>query len=121
MYRLFSRRDNVIAVVIVLLCGSIAVFAQGNSRHKVRASSSADYKLIEASGGALVADYGSFRVYQVSQIAPGLQREGLETRDDLDQIHLTAATLNTGDAKSKAAVKTVGGFSGKRLHLLHFA
>jgi len=77
--------------------------------------------MIEARGGALVADYGAFRVYQIAEVTPDVQRSDLETRDDFNEIRLNAATLNTGDAQSKAAVKAVGGFGGKRLHLLHFA
>lgn len=116
--RIFSAR-----FIASLICSSLccAVIAQGNTRHKIRASNPQAYKLIESKGGTLVADYGSFRVYHIAKFTPELQSDGVEAHDDFDEIRLNAATLNTGDVQSKAAVKAVAAVKGKRLHLLHFA
>jgi hypothetical protein len=107
------------SLAIVLTFATIA-FA-GRNPHKIKASKPSSFALIEKRGGTLLADYGSYRLYEVQEITTDLLNDDLEIRDDFNQIQLNAATLNTGDKQSKAAVKAVGNFKGKRLHLVHFS
>lgn len=89
--------------------------------HKVKVSDPAIAKLIVEDGGRLLADYGSFQLYEVDHLRPEvLQAEGAEVRDDSNGIFLNAASINTSAATVKALRQPAGVFTGKHLHLVQF-
>ena len=72
-------------------------------------------------GGKLLADYGSFQLYEVDHLRPEvLQAENAEVRDDSNAIFLNAASIDTSATAVKALRQPVGAFNGKRLHLVQF-
>ena len=68
-----------------------------------------------------IADYGSFQIFDVdAATASGLPAK-LENRDEYNLIKLNAGPLDTSRPQMQAARKPVGAFTGKRMHLIHFA
>jgi hypothetical protein len=91
------------------------------SSHKIKVTDPALAKHIVAQGGKLLADYGSYQVYELSQAGLGLlANQQVEVRDEYNVIQLNAAPLDTTKPEVKALRKTVGNFHGKRMHLIHF-
>ncbi len=86
-------------------------------RHKVQVSDPSVGQEIVAKGGRLLADYGSFQLYETAE---AMANPRVEPRDEYDIITLNAGHLNTRKAGIQALRKTVGGFSGKRMHLVQF-
>jgi hypothetical protein len=89
--------------------------------HKVKVWDSATAKSIVNDGGQLLADYGSYRLYEVEQVRPDLiSADKAEVRDDYDHVRLNAATIDTSNAVPKSALKPAATFNGKRMHLIQF-
>ncbi|HWD20939.1 MAG TPA: S8 family serine peptidase [Verrucomicrobiae bacterium] len=84
--------------------------------HKFEMRDPAAERALLAQGGRLLADYGSYRLYEGASVPAKA-----ETRDDYDSIFLSARTLRTSSSPTKAAVKNSANFTGQRLHLIHFA
>src|ERR1700722_7397404 len=109
-----------------LLLASLLIFTllaatRPAAAHKVKVSDPSIAKLIVEDGGQLLADYGSFQLYEGDPLRPEvLQAENTEVRDDSNQILLNAASIDTSAAAVKALRHPVGAFNGKRLHLVQF-
>jgi hypothetical protein len=92
------------------------------ARHKVQVNDPAVAAQLAARGARLVADYGSFQVYETSQAgSPVSVQPGTEARDEYNFILLHAAKLDTSKPEVQALRKPVGAFQGKRMHLVQFA
>src|SRR5881394_381976 len=92
-----------------------------SSLHKVQVSDPAIAADLVSSGARLIADYGSFQIFQSVSVPKNvLRKPQIELRDEFNLIHLNAGTLDTGKAETQALRRNVGAFEGKRLHLLHF-
>lgn len=77
---------------------------------------------ILARGGRLIADYGSYQLYEIDQKLPALDgRRGVENRDRFNHIELNSGIIDTTQPEAKALRGTVGAFAGKRMHLVQFA
>jgi hypothetical protein len=102
-----------ITTLLVAACPAVA--------HKVKVSDPSIAKLIMEDGGQLLADYGSFQLYEVDRLRPEvLQSDSAEVCDDSNKIFLNAAQIDTSAVVEKALRKPVGTFNGKRLHLVQF-
>jgi hypothetical protein len=88
--------------------------------HKLQVSDPILAVQIEASGGHLVGDYGSYRLYETASIRSEWPSTGLEVRDEYNSILLNAKPLDSTKPEIKALRKMVGDFAGKRMHLVHF-
>jgi hypothetical protein len=89
--------------------------------HKVKVWDPSTAKLIAEDGGQLLADYGSFQLYEVDHLRPEvLQAKNAEIRDDSNGIFLNAASIDTSAAAVKSLRQPVGAFNGKHLHLVQF-
>jgi len=89
--------------------------------HKVEAYDSATAARLEAAGGKVVADYGSYQVYSVETVdVELLAASKIELRDEFNLVRLNAAVLDTTRAETKTLRKAVGSFTGKRMHLVQF-
>jgi hypothetical protein len=87
--------------------------------HKVKVSDPAAAQLIAQDGGQLLADYGSYQVYEVKQVRPELlQADEVEVRDDWNRLRLNSATIDTSTGAVGQVRQSTG--SGKRLHLVQF-
>ena len=114
--RRWSRRWFLVLLACVAL--STSVFA---APHKVQVSDPALAEKIVARGGRLLADYGHFQLYEVSQISPDLPgKTGTEIRDEYNRIELNAGPINTTAPMVKTLRKTASAFPVKRLHLIQF-
>ena len=90
--------------------------------HKLRVNDPALAKTIVASGGTLIADYGGFQIIEADDAAlTNLDKRNVEQQDVFDEIKLNTGILNTRAAAVRALSKSVGNFSGGRLHLVQFA
>ena len=95
--------------------------ARPAAAHKVKVWDPSIAKLIVEDGGQLLADYGSFQLYEVDHLRPEvLQSDSAEVRDDSNGILLNAARIDTSTMVGKALRQPVGVFSGKHLHLVQF-
>ena len=90
----------------------------GGSSHKLEVRDAAQAARIVAQGGSLIADYGGYQLYRVPEGATGVAGEN---RDHYNLIRLNAVQLDTSTAGVQALRRTVGSFSGKRMHLVQFA
>ncbi len=77
-------------------------------------------RLLEA-GGRLLANYGSSQLFETPQITADLATNSqVQVRDDYNLILLDAGHLDTTRPEVKAMRKSLQGFAGRRLHLVHF-
>ncbi len=114
-----GRRTS--ALLAGLLIFTFLAGTRPAAAHKVKVSDPSIAKLIVEDGGQLLADYGSFQLYEVDHLRPEvLQAENTEVRDDSNEILLNAASIDTSTAVVKALRHPVGAFNGKRLHLVQF-
>src|SRR5260221_7420163 len=91
-------------------------------RHKIQVSDAALAAQIVAQGGDLVADYGSYQLYEAPQINPELvEHSRAEIRDEYNVVMLNAGHLDTRKAEVRALRKSAGNFTGRRMHLVQFA
>ena len=92
------------------------------ARHKVKVQSQAAAAQAVAQGGTLIADYGSFQVYEVPQITSSLAAQPtVQSSDEFNFVMLNAGPIDTSKPEIQAQRTTVGSFAGKRLHLVQFA
>ncbi|MGC3956785.1 MAG: hypothetical protein QM813_02120 [Verrucomicrobiota bacterium] len=112
--------------VLRILVLSLAVIFSRNSAfarpHKIRVSDPAAAAELTAQGAHLLADYGSFQLFE-TDIAPAtatLKRDQVEGVDETDFIELNAGALDTRATEVVALRKTVAAFAGKKLHLVQF-
>ena len=90
--------------------------------HKIQVSDPAVAQEIVRQGGRLIADYGSFQLYDVPSLAPELLgRAQAQLRDEYNVITLKAGHLETTQTEVQSLRKAVGAFVGKRMHLVQFA
>ncbi len=90
--------------------------------HKLRVNDPALAQSLVAQGGRLVADYGAFQVVETDQ-TPSLKPDDarIQAADRFDFIQLGSKSLNTRAPEARLLRKAVGAFTGRRLHLVHFA
>ncbi len=115
MVRNFIRGLGIGAALIVAATA-------GAQSHKLRVNDPALAKSLLEGGGKLVADYGSFQIMEtdvaVLTNAASDQAE-MEDRDNI--IELNARPLDTRTPEMRALRNAAATFTGKRLHLVHFA
>jgi len=89
--------------------------------HKVQVPDPDTARQIANDGGRLLADYGTYQLYQVDRLRPDLVQSGaVEVRDDCDLLRLNAGCIDTSTATVQAVRQTVLPFGGKRMHLIQF-
>ena len=104
----------------MLLAGLLA--PRESLAHKITVRSAAAEQSVLDNGGRLLADYGSFRLYEISNVPPAVvQDDTAEVRDDFNRIYLNAAVLDTTAPAVIALRQRTGAFSGDHLHLIQFA
>ncbi len=91
------------------------------ARHKLQARDRAVAAKIAAAGGRLIADYGGFLLYEAPASLTNFSADKVEPRDDYNSVFLNVRRLDTSQPATQALRKTVGDFTGKRLHLVQFA
>jgi hypothetical protein len=90
-------------------------------RHKIKINDPALAQEITAQGGHLIADYGSFQLFDAPEASVSLLTNSqAEIHDEYNVVMLNAKHLDTTRTEIKALRNSVGQFSGKRLHLIHF-
>jgi hypothetical protein len=105
--------------VLVLTLFTSVSFAQS---HKLRVSDPSLANSMKARGGKLIADYGGFQVIEMDQASlTSADTNRAELADDFNFVRLNAGQLDTRTPGIKARRKAVGGFNGKKLHLIQFA
>jgi hypothetical protein len=89
--------------------------------HKVQVRDPETARQIVNDGGRLLADYGSYRLYQVDQVRPELLQSGaVEVRDDCSLVRLNAGCIDTSTATVQTVRQTASSLPGKRMHLVQF-
>jgi hypothetical protein len=89
--------------------------------HKVQIDRLVSGADIVDEGGRLLADYGSYALYELAEVGPRLAARGQgEIRDEYNLILLNAGRLDSRRREIKALRKAAGRFEGRRLHLVQF-
>src|SRR4051794_18108785 len=97
------------AILVLIFFASTAAWA-----HRVKVADHDAAQKIVQDGAQLVADYGSYQLYEVEKLSPELlQNERVEIRDDFHAIHLNAARIDTTTPAAKALRQARGAFVGK--------
>src|SRR5450759_179118 len=108
-------RSSMIGVILFSLVSSPLIAAtpvrtpvySSTQTHKVivQATDAEALRAVQAAGGTLVTDYGSFSLWRVGDTPSlnALNRPGLEYRDDFDQIPLRGGVIQTGDGPATLA------------------
>lgn len=121
------------AILVVVVCldgsaqpgGDPSSYRSPGPRHKVQVDTPDDAKSMEAAGGDLVADYGTFKLYDVpAEPGKNVSVAG-KLRDDHNIIYLHDLALDTrstraAELKSRGD-KAASGKGGRMLHLVQFA
>ncbi|TSA41813.1 MAG: hypothetical protein D4R57_00160, partial [Verrucomicrobiales bacterium] len=120
-----NPRSNATYRFVQLLSLSLATFfLVGNASarpQKIRVSDPAAAAELKAQGARVLADYGSFQLLETDAPSPNALRQGrAESADESDFIELNAGALDTRAPEVVAMRKNVGGFGGRRFHLVHF-
>ena len=90
--------------------------------HKLEVRDSALASRVLAGGGRLIANYGSFELYQVTSVSMELAAyRKVSLRDEYNWIRLNVGPLDTTQPGAQAQRNTIEMFQGKRLHLVQFA
>ncbi len=113
---------------LLLLCLAPAIAGLGAlperpaPSHKIQVSDPAVARQLEKQGARLIADYGSFQLLEAGESpAPAGLTAQAKGRDEYNSIRLNTGAIDTSKPAVQAARKTVATFTGKRLHLVHFA
>ncbi len=121
-FGLLFALQTVLAVDFPSQVPSPAAIAPAPARHKLLVTDPAVAARIAARGGRLIADYGSYQLYEAANVPPTLAtNRHVEFRDHYNRILLNAAPLDTSLPQAAALRQSVGSFAGKNLHLIHFA
>ncbi len=111
-----------LARVLCLAAVALAPIQAATARpQKLRVSDAAQAAELKSRGARLLADYGSFQLWEsdnASLASPRLNR--VEAADDLDYIELNAGRLDTRSAGVLAQRRAVVPAVGRRLHLVQF-
>src|SRR5580765_5166802 len=107
-----------------VLVGAVILSAKADSpaglslpAHKLQVADPTVARQIAAQGGRLVADYGSFQLYDVPSADVQLFGEPeTQNRDHYNIITLKSGPLDTTQTEVQALRNTAGAFTGKRLH-----
>jgi len=89
--------------------------------HKLRIEDPVLVRQLVAQGAKVIGDYGTFSVLSADDSLLGGISNRVEVADEWNLIRLNARPINTSAPEAKALRKTVGAFTGKRLHLVQFA
>ena len=99
-----------------------AKYRSPGNRHKIKVSDRGLSLAVEKKGGRLIADYGSYRIYEVDTATNKELTAGglIESCDNYNLIVLNAVRIDTTTNEAIALRKPVGSFKDKRLHLVQF-
>jgi hypothetical protein len=90
-------RRALLGLVLLLLAADMDALPARRGSRKVRVSDPVRARMVRDQGGRLIADYGSFQLFEVDAArAPGLLAvAGVEPRDEEDLVLLNARTIDT--------------------------
>jgi len=110
--------------LLTLLCAlTITGALAQNATTKLRVTDPERARQLIADGARVIGDYGSFQ-WLAAPAAVGKSvagEAGVDSADQMNVIHLNAASLDTTTPAVKALRTTLATFTGKRLHLVQFA
>jgi hypothetical protein len=111
--------------LLVCLGSAATVFAAtpvNEATVKIETRDSAFAARLKAQGATLIGDYGTYQLFEAPP-APALSQLNGQTRarQEYNMIRLNAGPLDTSKAETRATRKAVESFTGKRMHLVHFA
>lgn len=99
--------------------------ALGGSAVKLQVTDGATAAALSAGGARLIADYGSYQLFEASAAAlQDLAGRGLQDRSQENSILLHAGLVDTTAAATRSARPSAGqrgSFTGRRMHLVQFA
>jgi subtilisin-like proprotein convertase family protein len=111
-----------VPLLLALATSVITIATRADAEpHKVQVTGRAQAQKIAVKGGRLLADYGTYQLYEVDQLTPDiLDKSDTEVRDEYNVIELNAGHIDSTKAEAKALRKAAGAFKGKRSHLVQF-
>lgn len=122
MSRLLSSAGLCLVFASLLIPVAEAMDGRVAPGHKIQVTDPALAEQITAQGGRMIADYGTFQLFDVPNITPEvLSGAQSQIRDEYNVITLKSGHLDTTQPGVQALRKSVGAFVGKRMHLVQFA
>ena len=116
-----GRRFFLLKISIALLFFGFAFSIPAVELHKLEVSDPVTAGQILTEGGRLLADYGTYQLYEAPRNNAAIAAlKPVEVRDQYDFVLLNSRRLNTRAAATKALSATMSTFKGKRLHLVQF-
>src|SRR5262245_22601784 len=104
--------------------GPAPAYHSPGDRHKVSVSDEKVSQDLEKQGGRLIADYGSYKIFDVSSslAATVSGNANVQSADENNLLLLNSGSIDTStDAAQKLRVTKGGGGEGKQMHLIQFA
>lgn len=105
--------------------GTDAVYRSPGHRHKITASDAKSAAELEAQGARLIADYGSYKLYEASSelSAKSESVKGVEIVDENNLVMLNSGNIDTttSEAQDMRSSKTTSASGGRQMHLIQFA
>lgn len=110
---------RILVLSLAVILSQASVFARPQ---KVKVSDPIAAATLKAQGARLLADYGSFQLYESATppSAGTFKADQIEADNEADLIELNAGALDTRAPAVLALRKTVTPFGGKKLHLVQF-
>ena len=120
-----NPRSNATSRFVQLLSLALVTFLSVGSAsarpQKIRVTDPAAAAELKTQGARVLADYGSFQLLEMDTPSLNTLRQArAESSDESDFIELNAGHLDTREAGVIAMRKNVGGFGGRKFHLVHF-
>lgn len=102
------------------------IYRSPSARHKVTSSDAKSSAILESQGARLIADYGSYKLYEVSNelSAKAEGVAGVETVDENNLVLLNSGAIDTTSSEAQDLRSVKGGGSagsGRQMHLIQFA
>lgn len=101
-----------------------ALYRSPGTRHKVMASDAKSSAALEAQGARLIADYGSYKLFDVStELSAKAQGPGVEVVDENNLVMLNSGSIDTttSEAQDMRSLKVRRVTTGRSMHLIQFA
>lgn len=102
-----------------------AAYRSPGSRHKVTASDAKSAAALEAQGAILIADYGSYKLFEASSELSAKSQDvaGVAIVDENNLVLLNSGTIDTttSEAQDMRSAKAINAAGGRQMHLIQFA
>src|ERR1043165_5346565 len=112
-----------LAVLSAWFCLLALSAAAQDTKHLLRVSNPKLAAQLLQNGARLVQDYGGYQLIETTAEAAGVAKDdgSVEVCDQFNNLELRTGFINTSKPEVQQLRTPLSSFSGKRLHIVHFA